>query len=170
MITFDDGFQDFADAAWPLLQAHGFDADVFVVTDRLGGLAIWDSAIAEPAPLMSEATVTELRAEGVRFGSHLASHRAINGLTTRGLAEELGRSSAKISALTGQAPFSLAAPFSIGDRRLAGLAADFGYGLAFATRSGCARLTDDPLDAPRIEVRGDWSFEQFVAQMEAVRG
>jgi peptidoglycan/xylan/chitin deacetylase (PgdA/CDA1 family)/2-polyprenyl-3-methyl-5-hydroxy-6-metoxy-1,4-benzoquinol methylase len=168
MITFDDGFQDFADAAWPLLQAHDFDADVFVVTDRLGETAIWDAAIAEPQPLMSEATVARLAAEGVRFGSHLATHRAINGLTTRDLAEELLRSSAKIGALTGKAPFALAAPFSIGDRRLGGLAADSGYGLAFAARSGCASLGDHPLDAPRIEVRGDMALDQFVATMEAV--
>src|SRR5205814_5958239 len=33
LITFDDGYRDFIDFAWPILQRHGFSAMVFVVTD-----------------------------------------------------------------------------------------------------------------------------------------
>ena len=35
-LTFDDGFENFATHAAPLLRVHGFPATVFVVTDRVG--------------------------------------------------------------------------------------------------------------------------------------
>ena len=47
-LTFDDGYQDFADAAWPLLQRYGFSATVFLVTDHVGGHAEWDREYGEP--------------------------------------------------------------------------------------------------------------------------
>ena len=35
VITFDDGFADFADAAFPVLQEYGFSATVFLPTSKL---------------------------------------------------------------------------------------------------------------------------------------
>ena len=89
MISFDDGFQDFADQAWPILRMHDFRAEVFVVTDAVGQSAQWDTHLGEPAPLMDVQTIVRLAAEGVSFGSHLASHRSADGLSTLELAEEL---------------------------------------------------------------------------------
>ncbi|MER9902292.1 glycosyltransferase, partial [Mesorhizobium sp. M0130] len=39
LITFDDGFQNFADHAWPILRANDLTAEVFLVTDLVGGSA-----------------------------------------------------------------------------------------------------------------------------------
>ena len=36
LITFDDGYRDFHDTAWPILRAHDFIAEVFIVTDHVG--------------------------------------------------------------------------------------------------------------------------------------
>ncbi|HEX4211242.1 MAG TPA: SAM-dependent methyltransferase, partial [Candidatus Binataceae bacterium] len=92
VISFDDGYQDFADNAWRILQVHDFRPEVFIVTDFVGGVAKWDANAGPPAALMNAPTIARLAMEGVYFGSHLASHRAADGLSTEVLAAELTRS------------------------------------------------------------------------------
>jgi peptidoglycan/xylan/chitin deacetylase (PgdA/CDA1 family) len=169
MITFDDGYQDFAERAWPLLRRHDFRAEVFVVTDLVGGRADWDRHAGEPAPLMDAQTIAALARQGARFGSHLASHRGADGLSTHELAEELLRSHRAIARWTGLQPCAMAAPFGVTDQRLQRLAAECGYRIGFSTESGTASLTDNPMHLPRIEVRGDMALEEFVHLLEASR-
>ncbi len=79
LITFDDGYRDFRDAAWPILRANDFTAEVFVPTDLVGANADWDAGYGPPAPLLSWEDAAVLAEEGVVFGSHLARH--LDGLT-----------------------------------------------------------------------------------------
>jgi peptidoglycan/xylan/chitin deacetylase (PgdA/CDA1 family) len=169
MITFDDGYQDFADTAWPLLRRHDFRAEVFVVTDHAGGHAEWDRKYGSPAPLMNATTIVALAREGVRFGSHLATHQPADGLSTHELAQELRRSHDALVQWTGEPPCALAAPFGVVDERLQRLAVECGFRVAFSTRDAATALTDDPLRCPRIEVRGDMSLRQFAQRLEACR-
>jgi peptidoglycan/xylan/chitin deacetylase (PgdA/CDA1 family) len=165
MITFDDAYQDFADAAWPVLRRHDLRAEVFVVTDLAGGHAVWDRDLGEPARLMAPPAIAELAAEGVRFGSHLASHRGADGMSTHELAEELLRSRCALATWTGRVPVTLAAPFGLVDARLRQLALECGYSLCFGTESAPVELTSDGMNLPRVEVRGDMELDDFVACM-----
>lgn len=168
VITFDDGFQNFADHAWPILRANDLTAEVFLVTDLVGETAQWDADIGPPTPLMGAGTVRRLSAEGALFGSHMATHRAIDGLSSPDLAAELLRSRLFIERWTGRPTTALAAPFSATDRRLGRLARECGYRVGFGRRHGPADLDSDPIDLPRIEIRGDRSLDDFVATVEAV--
>lgn len=168
-ITFDDGYQDFADHAWPILRAHDFPAEMFIVTGAIGGSAEWDAALGKPPALMEAATITALAAEGVAFGSHLHTHRAADLLASDTLGTELADSAAILERLTGRRPISLAAPFMAPDARLGALSAEFGYSLAFVARTGVAGLGDPPLDLPRLEVKGGVPLDQFATMMEAAR-
>ena len=104
LLTFDDGYADFRSTAAPLLVAHGFSATVFLVTDLVGGVAEWDRALGDPVPLMSWAEVTDLAARGFTFGSHGASHRKLNRLSTAEVREEGIRSRDAIAKRLGRAP------------------------------------------------------------------
>ncbi|RUV22627.1 trifunctional glycosyltransferase/class I SAM-dependent methyltransferase/polysaccharide deacetylase [Mesorhizobium sp. M7A.F.Ca.MR.245.00.0.0] len=168
LITFDDGFQNFADHAWPTLRANDLTAEVFLVTDLVGESAQWDSENGPPTQLMDARTVRRLAAEGALFGSHLATHRAIDGLSSSDLAAELLRSRMFIEHWTGRPTSAFAAPFSVTDRRLGRLAKESGYRIGFGSRHGPADLNCDPIDLPRIEIRGDRSLDDFVATVEAM--
>ncbi|WP_292622174.1 trifunctional glycosyltransferase/class I SAM-dependent methyltransferase/polysaccharide deacetylase [Mesorhizobium sp.] len=168
LITFDDGFQNFADHAWPTLRTNDLTAEVFLVTDLVGESAQWDAYTGPPTQLMDAGTVRRLSAEGAFFGSHLATHRAIDGLSSSVLAAELLRSRMFIERWTGRPTTAFAAPFSVTDRRLGRLAKECGYQIGFAGRHGPAGLDCDPIDLPRIEIRGDRSLDDFVAIVEAV--
>jgi peptidoglycan/xylan/chitin deacetylase (PgdA/CDA1 family) len=168
LITFDDGFQNFADHAWPTLRANDLTAEVFLVTDLVGESAQWDAVSGPPTQLMDAGTVRRLSGEGAFFGSHLATHRAIDGLSSSDLAAELLRSRMFIERWTGRPTTAFAAPFSVTDRRLGRLAKECGYRIGFGGRHGPADLDCDPIDLPRIEIRGDRSLDDFVASVEAL--
>ncbi|MDX8495212.1 trifunctional glycosyltransferase/class I SAM-dependent methyltransferase/polysaccharide deacetylase [Mesorhizobium sp. VK22B] len=168
LITFDDGFQNFADYAWPILRANDMTAEVFLVTDLVGESAQWDVDSGPPTQLMDAGTVRRLAGEGAFFGSHLATHRAIDGLSSSDLAAELLRSRMFVERWTGRPTTAFAAPFSVTDRRLGRLAKECGYRIGFGGKHGPADLDCDPIDLPRIEIRGDRSLDDFVARVEAV--
>ena len=161
MITFDDALQDFADAAWPILRSHDFNAEVFAVTDLVGQTAHWDAAYGPPARLMDAETITRLHAEGVCFGSHLATHSGATGLSTLDLIDELARSRAALSGWLGHPVQSMAAPYGLSDGRVRRLTREAGYKICFGTRDGFASLWDDLFDIPRVEVQGGWSLDEF---------
>jgi peptidoglycan/xylan/chitin deacetylase (PgdA/CDA1 family) len=169
LISFDDGFRDFADNAWPILHVHDFRPEIFIVTDLVGGVAEWDSDAGLPAALMNAATISRLATEGVYFGSHLSTHRAADGLSTEALAAELTRSAAILHECLGKPPFAFAAPFGLADERVRLLANECGFKAGFSSEDGLANLKSDPMHLPRIEVRGDWTLDDFIGRMETSR-
>ena len=166
LITFDDGYEGFAEQAWPILKANDLSAEVFIVTDLVGRCAEWDASFGTPAALMDADKIVTLAAEGVSFGSHLASHPRSDRLSSAELAEELLRSRIQLEQWLERPATSLAAPFGCTDQRLRILAAECGYKTVFNTVNRAARLNDDPFDLPRIEVRGDRTLEAFVRCLE----
>lgn len=168
-ITFDDGYQDFADIAWPILRAHDFPAEMFVVTGALGQTASWDAALGEPLRLMDAETIARLATEGARFGSHFHDHRAADTLTSRELAQTLANSRALLGRLTGEPPIAFAAPYMVPDTRLEPMTAALGYRIGFGARIGAATLDDAVSDLPRIEIAREMSLDRFAAMLEAAR-
>ncbi len=167
MLTFDDGLQDFADNAWPALVAHDFTAEMFVVTGQVGQAAAWDADYGPPAKLMDAAAIARLAADGALFGSHLVTHRPVDGLTSLELAQELAESGAMLRRWLGKQPAGFAAPYMIVDQRLGAMAMQAGYRIGFGGGTGPVQLGMDKLNLPRIEVPGNWSLEEFIARMES---
>jgi peptidoglycan/xylan/chitin deacetylase (PgdA/CDA1 family) len=151
LITFDDGYADFATAAFPLLQAHGFSAIVFVPTGKLGGREDWAGANAKHRPLMDWVTVTELARSGIEFGGHGVTHMDLTRLAPDERREEIASSARHLAERLGRRPAFFAAPYG---RVNAGVIADIrhSYDAAFGTRFAPAERTCDRFDVPRIEM------------------
>ena len=71
VLSFDDGYQDFAETAWPMIQAHGFTAVNFVVPTCVGRENQWDGG---GTSLMSLDTLKDLAADGLEIGLHGWQH------------------------------------------------------------------------------------------------
>jgi peptidoglycan/xylan/chitin deacetylase (PgdA/CDA1 family) len=168
LITFDDGMLDFYDAAWPILRECDLTAEVFLATDSVGAAVARDRNQGPSAPSMTPAQILALHRSGAHFGSHLASYSAVDCLSSRELALELTRSRCVIEAWLGQPVQSFAAPYGIVDERLFRLADFCGYRAGFTTMGGIAKLGDDPLRVPRIEVRGEWRLNEFTRALEGL--
>ncbi|TCA20905.1 glycosyltransferase [Rhizobium leguminosarum bv. viciae] len=165
MLTFDDAYSDFLEDAFPILAENDFSADVFVVTDKVGGRSDWDSAYGEPAPLMSWSHIHELHQKGISFGSHLASHTPASAMDNEALLAEAMRSRNALQSRLGSSVETIALPYGGTDFRVPGILALAGYGIGFTTRPAKATFSDNLFGLPRLEVRGDRPLEAFAELM-----
>lgn len=165
-LTFDDGYEDFAEIAWPLLKRYGFGATVFLPSGLVGGRADWDRTFGEPAPLMGWDTIGALAREGVVFGAHTVSHPALTRVGPRRMRDELARSRGELENRLGRPADTLAYPFGFHDDLVRNTAAAAGFRAAVTTRHARARLGDDLLALPRLKVAGEDDLESFARMLD----
>jgi peptidoglycan/xylan/chitin deacetylase (PgdA/CDA1 family) len=165
LITFDDAYADFASAAWPILYRNAMRAEVFVVTDKVGGASDWDADFGPPAPLMDWSAIVDLAAQGVAFGSHLATHRRADSLTSEALLAEAARSRRALEDRLGGEIISYAAPYGDLDERLIWTMDEAGYRVGYSTREGVASLDANPMALPRFEMYANMPLSEFVMKL-----
>lgn len=151
VITFDDGFQDFADCAWPIMRQHGFRPIIYLPTDYVGRAEGWRGIASPPRALMNWATIQALSSEGVLFGSHTVSHAHLDSLSDIALSEELEVAQEEIEDRLGRPVLHFAPPYGLAGasvrKRIAKL-----HRTSVGTRLAYASPGDDLHDLPRIEM------------------
>ena len=151
VITFDDGFQDFAETAWPVLTRHGFLPIVYLPTGFVGRAEGWNGIGSPSRPLMGWDRIRALAGEGVLFGSHTVSHPDLNHLPEAALSEELTQAKRVIEDQLSQAVPQFAPPDGLAKAsvraKIAGL-----YRTSVGTKLGQAGATASLTDLPRLEM------------------
>lgn len=151
VITFDDGFTDFADTAWPVMARHGFLPIVYLPTGFVGRAEGWRGIGTPPRPLMGWDRIRALADEGVLFGSHTVSHPDLNRLPGDALIAELTNAKQVIEdRLTRPVPH-FAPPYGLAKATVRAEIARH-YRSSVGTRLGQAGGGGDPFDLPRIEM------------------
>lgn len=112
VLTFDDGFQNFHDHAWPILKSHDFPASVFTISDRLGATADW---LSRPATnedrLMDAATLRSLADQGLEIGAHTATHPRLSTLAPARRDAEIGAAKRRLEDALGREVRHFAYPY-----------------------------------------------------------
>jgi len=154
VITFDDGYRCIYEEALPALHEHGFSATVFLVAGALGGSNVWEQARGDVAEaLLGLAEVQKMRVAGIEFGSHTLTHARLTALAPEEAAREIADSRARLEDALGAPCLSFAYPYGGWNAQVRSLVAEAGYRVACTTRRAAARLSDDLLGLPRINVR-----------------
>ncbi|MFG6540415.1 polysaccharide deacetylase family protein [Sulfitobacter sp. M22298] len=151
IISFDDGFEDFADTAWPILRDHGFCPIVYLPSGRMGGNDSWAGGNIPARPLMGWDRVETLAAEGVCFGAHSVTHPDLTTLDALMLEEEVSGSGQDIAARLGQPTRHFAPPYGASNSSVLRQVAQH-YDTSVGTRLGVAKAGDDMHDLPRLEM------------------
>jgi peptidoglycan/xylan/chitin deacetylase (PgdA/CDA1 family) len=165
ILTFDDGYKDFIENAWPALERADFSGTVFVVTEKVGGLADWDELADSAPPLMSWGDLAALRDKGVEIGSHSATHQDMQTLSSAGVLREGELARSTLRDKLGLDATAIAFPWGRSDASVREALAGCGYRLAVTTWGGRSRLGDDPMNLPRIEIFGDDDIDTFAAKL-----
>jgi len=153
-ITFDDGYGCLYQQALPALVEYGFTATVFMVAGGLGTENYWEVAAGDvPAPMLTAAEMAEMQRAGLAFGSHTLNHPHLTALPAADARRELVESRARLEEALGAPCLTLAYPYGDWNQGVRDLAAEAGYRLACTTVRAAARLTDDRLALPRLNVR-----------------
>ena len=152
LITFDDAFRDFTEAAAPVLQRHGFGALVFVPTAQVGSAEAWDGANAPARALMDWAEIRRLASQGFEFGSHGRTHAMLPKLAREEREVEIRDSAAELETGLGQpGADAFAAPYGAVDGETVAAIARI-YSMAFGTRLAISRRGADRHDLPRLDM------------------
>jgi peptidoglycan/xylan/chitin deacetylase (PgdA/CDA1 family) len=151
ILTFDDGFQDFADAAWPVMARHGFRPIVYLPTAFVGRAEGWRGIADPPRALMGWGTIRALVKEGVAFGSHTVHHPDLDAMTAAEVEAELVRSRAEIEDRIGQPCRHFAPPYGLASAEVRARVAE-SYHSSVGTRLAEASPAADPFDLPRLEM------------------
>lgn len=144
LLTFDDGYDDVYDLAWPLLRERGIPFHVFVVSDYAGKTNDWDLSLGRRAfRHMDWSRVREMASAGVTFGSHTAAHRDVTRTAPEDLRADLARSKRAIEGATGVPVRTLSYPFGRSNDAARAIARDAGFEAAFSLYPSRRNATPD---------------------------
>jgi peptidoglycan/xylan/chitin deacetylase (PgdA/CDA1 family) len=112
LITFDDGYADLAEFAFPALRDAGLSAVVFIVTGRLGGTSNWDERIGGGGHRLLEAeAIAAWSRRGIEFGAHTRTHPHLTAVSASQLEREVAGSRGDLEAVVGEPVRSFAYPW-----------------------------------------------------------
>ena len=153
-ITFDDGFRNFYEHAFPVLQQYRSPATVFVVSDYCGRRNDWPTqpkgSGIPAAELMSWSEVQEISRAGIEIGSHTATHPRMGALAPAEVEAELRASRDAIEQHTGKPVRTLAYPYGE-STPLVRAAARHHFSWACGTRLAYLSEDCDNADLPRLD-------------------
>ena len=168
-ITFDDGYTDQHDFAYPVLQAYQIPATIFLPTAFLGDASRWDQDKAKP--IMSTQTLQCLDTHLITFGLH--THQHIN-YEVENLDFILKDLEMNIQCMQQQnIPFLKALAYPYGKRpkdpsvkkQLFERMRDLGIDYGFRIGNRINKNINAPYEIQRIDVRGTDSFETVMRKI-----
>ena len=166
VITFDDGFQDFADTALPIMQKFKMNGTVFLVSDFIGKTNAWDELIGDVSrPLMSAETIIKLHQQGVEFGSHTKTHIRLTSHDAVSQDIEIQDSKRDLEAMLGFPIDTFCYPYGSYDEHSLKSVAIAGYKFATTCDKGLNDGTEDPFRLKRIAIRHDTSLPVFIYKL-----
>ena len=148
LLTFDDGYDDFAQDAAPILREFGFTATAFIPTGLLNnpGYMSWD-------------TLSALDSQGIYLANHTWSHQNVNASKSTD-EREIGTADTQLSQHGYNKAKVFAYPYGFPSTFGEQVLSEKGYTIAFTTYPGSTQCKKQRLTLPRTRI-GNTSLSAY---------
>jgi|SRR5579872_4620172 len=167
VITFDDGYADFYQYAFPVLQQHGLNATMFLPTAYVGDAHLQ----FKDKDCLTWPQVRELSRHGIFFGSHTVTHPWLVEMNVDQIDDELATSKKTIEDQLGSQVESFAYPYAFPQtdtefkKTLKDSLLRAGYRNGVCTVVGRADSDSEPLFLERLPANSDDDPTLFAAKL-----
>lgn len=168
ILTFDDGYLDTYEAAFPVLERERVPATVFLVSSLIGGTNAWDPD--EPqVPLLGIRHIREMQRAGIDFQSHTRTHARLTTLAPPAARRELGESRAELEQVLGAPVRVVAYPWGAHDANVARFTEEAGYEAGVIVRRRTNFAHTPPFALRRISVGRETSLARLAWDLFRLR-
>lgn len=148
VLTFDDGYRDTYEAAFPILKRYGFASTLFIPAEFVG-------------ERLSLAELKEMKAAGMAIMSHSQTHRELAPMTAKEQAQEIISSKQKLDSLLKQDTRYFCYPNGSYSPETLRLLKEQGFKLAVTIEPGWVKPADNRLTLTRVWVGNSVTLRYF---------
>lgn len=152
IITFDDGYQNFYQNAFPLFRDKKMTAVSFVIYNFIG-----------KSDYMDASEIKKINDYGIEVGSHTLSHPDLTKITADKAKTEIENSKVGLEALLGGRIISFCYPSGKFSDATELLVKEAGYSYAVTTKSGIGALSN-PLILDRYRLNSDTNINGIISK------
>jgi peptidoglycan/xylan/chitin deacetylase (PgdA/CDA1 family) len=153
-LTFDDGYQDFYENAYPVLKKYGYPSTVFLVSDMVGKKNLWDyEKLNIKKKLMDWDQIMELKEKNVIFGAHSKTHPYLTKISSEECEAEILGSKNVLEKKFGSPVDYFCYPYGDYNEGIARLVKSSNYHGAVTVQRGFVQKGDNPFEIRRVSVK-----------------
>lgn len=154
VLTFDDGYEDNYQNAYPILREYGFKATIFMITAEIGD---------DKNGYLTAEELKTMQQNGIDIECHTVHHLHLSQLSYQKQEEEIAGAQQTLEKLLGKQVSYIAYPYGDYNADTLRITKACGFRLGFRENGGIGRLSDPELEFPRVFIRSD--FSEFVARV-----
>lgn len=160
VVTFDDGFENVVENAWPELQKRNICATFFITAGSLGQNPGWWTGLERGQRILSAEQLRELPADTLLVGSHTLTHPFLPSLSRQEAWKELSESRAHLGQLLNREITLFSFPYGGFDEQLIEMCCKVGYKRVFTTLPKLALQDPQEFVIGRVSADPtDWDLE-----------
>ena len=154
-LTFDDGFQNNYEHAFPILLKNKIPGTIFLVSGRIGETNEWMVKRGFPARIMlSWDQVEEMDKNGIEIGGHTCSHPRLTEIEEENAVKEIAGCKKEIEEKLGKEIRHFAYPYGAMSNSVRKLVEQSGFKTACSIVPGINYAATDPFVLRRVEIKG----------------